>query len=389
MRKNLFKKFTAVALSLTMVVGMAGIVPASVKKGTDISNGVKWSNFSIHSKEDGGVWEKSLIKDGQKFVGVDVTKESGIDASKTFGEYSKITTNTPSNFLMNVYSTGWSAKWVPNPKKKDKNGKIIWEAKGNNPWSISSTKIVKVEPGRTYNVSFKIKSTLVGEITESKTRNNGTTYNVKTGEKCYVKHVHVKFYRNNKKDGDPALPGTSLKATYKGKNVVSTTQKDCEKTKYTVIALDSRNDDYTTVTAKVTVPGDNIQFKKKTIGVKFAFGPMLFSFPKENNMKGTIEVKDFKMIAADKAATSKAPTLKAKKNAIKATAKKTKGAKSYEFQYSLKKTFVNKKTVKSKKRTVTLKGKKIKSKKKVYVRVRVKTKTGYTVWSNPKSVKVK
>ena len=32
---------------------------------------------------------------------------------------------------------------------------------------------------------------------------------------------------------------------------------------------------------------------------------------------------------------------------------------------------------------------KIKSKKKVYVRVRVKTKNGYTVWSNPKSVKVK
>ena len=52
-------------------------------------------------------------------------------------------------------------------------------------------------------------------------------------------------------------------------------------------------------------------------------------------------------------------------------------------------TFVDKKTVKSKKRTVTLKGKKIKSKKKVYVRVRVKTKNGYTVWSNPKSVKVK
>ena len=45
MRKNFFKKISAVALSLTMVVGMVGTVPAAVKTGTDISNGVKWQAF--------------------------------------------------------------------------------------------------------------------------------------------------------------------------------------------------------------------------------------------------------------------------------------------------------------------------------------------------------
>ena len=54
MRKNFFKKISAVALSLTMVVGMVGTVPAAVKTGTDISNGVKWQAFSIHTREDGG-----------------------------------------------------------------------------------------------------------------------------------------------------------------------------------------------------------------------------------------------------------------------------------------------------------------------------------------------
>ena len=65
MRKNFFKKISAVALSLTMVVGMVGTVPAAVKTGTDISNGVKWQAFSIHTREDGGKWEDELKNDVQ------------------------------------------------------------------------------------------------------------------------------------------------------------------------------------------------------------------------------------------------------------------------------------------------------------------------------------
>ena len=140
------------------------------------------------------------------------------------------------------------------------------------------------------------------------------------------------------------------------------------------------------------MPGDTIKYKQKTMGVMLAMGAFLKEFPDENDMSGQVEIKDFKVVAGNPVATSKAPKLKtkkAKKAYIKATAKKVKGAKSYEFQYSTKKNFSSKTKVTSKKNTVKLTGRKIKSKKKIYVRTRVKTSAGYTVWSKAKSIKVK
>ena len=382
MRKNLFKKVAATVLSLTMVVGMVGTAPAAVKKGTDISNGVKWQGFSIYTGEDNGEWKKALEKDGQKYMNPNDTK-------KSYGENGKITSQTSTSFLLDITSTGWSANWAPGTKK-DSKGAPIWECVGNNPWGVTAKKILNIEKGRTYTVTFKIKSTLKNEIMEAKERADGTGYNVGTGKFNTVKHVHVKAYRNNTKDGDPGIEGAKVTATYKGKSVVSTTKADATKTKYTVIALDSTNDDYVDVKVVFTVPGDNIAYKQKTAGIMIAMGAFLYSFPNENDMKGTVEVKDFKVVAGDKVTTSKLKKAKAGKNKISVSTKKVKGAKSYEFQYASKKTFAGKKTVKSKKPSTVLKGKKIKSKKTVYVRVRVKTKTGaYTVWSNPKKVKVK
>lgn len=381
MRKNLFKKITAAVVALTMTVGLTGVVPAAVKKGTDISNGVKWQGFSVHTREDGGEWEDALKKDGQKYMNT-------ADTKKSYGENAKIASQTSSGFLMNITSTGWSANWAPT-SAKDKNGDPIWECVGNNPWGVTAKKILKIEKGRTYTATFKMKSTLKNEITESKERADGTGYNEGTGRYNYIKHVHVKAYRNNTKDGDPGISGTKVTATYKGKSVVSTTKKDASKTKYTVIALDSRNDDYVNVTVKFTVPGDNIAYKQKTAGIMIAMGAFLYSFPDENNMQGNIEVKDFKVVAGDKVTTSKLKKVKAGKKKITVSTKRVKGAKSYEFQYATNKSFKGKKTVKSKKPTKVLKGKKIKSKKTIYVRVRVKTKKGYTVWSKAKKVKVK
>lgn len=381
MRKNFFKKITASVMALTMVVGLAGTVPAAVKKGTDISNGVKWQGYSIHTREDGGEWEDALKKDGQKYM-------NAADTTKSYGEDAKITSQTSSGFLMDITSTGWSANWAPSGKK-DSKGNPVWECVGNNPWGVTAKKILKIEKGRTYTATFKIKSTLQNEITEAKTRDDGTGYNVGTGKYNYIKHIHVKAYRNNTKDGDPGIKGTKVTATYKGKSVVSTTKADATKTKYTVIALDSRNDDYVDVKVTFTVPGDNIAYKQNTAGLMIAMGAFLYSFPDENNMKGSVEVKDFKIVAGDKVTTSKLKKVKPGKNKITVSTKKVKGAKSYEFQYATKKNFVGKKTVKSKKPSTVLKGKKIKSKKTVYVRVRVKTKKGYTVWSKAKKVKVK
>ena len=261
---------------------------------------------------------------------------------------------------------------------------------GNNPWGVTAKKILKIEKGRTYTATFKIKSTLKNEIKEAKEREDGTGYNVGTGKYNYIKHVHVKAYRNNTKDGDPGIDGAKITATYNGKNIVSTTKADQTKTKYDVIELDSRNEGYADVTVTFTIPGDNIAYKQNTCGLMIAAGALLCSFPDENDMKGTLEVKDFKVVASNNpVATSKLKSVKGLKKAVKASTKKVKGAKSYEFQYSTKKSFAKKKTVKSKKPTVKIKGKNVKSKKTLYVRVRVKTKTGYTVWSKAKKVKVK
>ena len=59
-----------------------------------------------------------------------------------------------------------------------------------------------------------------------------------------------------------------------------------------------------------------------------AAGALLFSFPDENDMKGTIEVKDFKVVASNNpVATSKLKSVKGLKKAVKASTKKVKGAK--------------------------------------------------------------
>lgn len=382
MRKNLFKKLTATAMALTMVVGLAGAVPAAVKKGTDISNGVSWQGYSVHTREDGGEWEEALKKDGQKY-------RNEADTKKSYGEDAKISSQTSSGYVMDITSTGWSAEWAPTGEK-NKDGSPAWGCVGNNPWGVTAKKILKIEKGRTYTATFKVKSTLQNEITESKERADGTGYNVGTGKMNYVKHIHVKAYKNKKIDGDPGIDGAKVTATYKGQNVLSTVVSNkLTNEKITTIALDSRNDDYVDVTVKFTVPGDNIAYKQNTAGIMIAMGAFLYSYPDENDMKGTIEVKDFKVVAGDKVATSKLKKVKAGKKKITVSTKKVKGAKSYEFQYATKKTFEGKKTVKSKKPSVVLKGKKIKSKKTVYVRVRVKTKKGYTVWSKAKKVKVK
>lgn len=382
MRKNLFKKLTATVMALTMVVGLAGAVPAAVKKGTDISNGVRWQSFSIHTREDGGEWEDELKKAGQKY------KNEAVDTKKSYSENAKFTSQTSTGFVMDITSTGSSAKWDP-IGGKDKDGNLIYKCTANNPWGVTAKKILKIEKGRTYTVTFKIKSTLQNEIVIPKDRADGTGYNQKTGKMNYVKHIHVKAYKNKKIDGDPAHKGTKITATYKGKNVLSTIQNNMQKDKISVIALDSRNDDYVDVTVKFTIPGDNIAYKQKTAGIMLAFGAFSYTFPDENDMTGTIEVKDFKVVAGDTVATSKLKKVKAGKNKISVSTKRVKGAKAYEFQYATKKSFQGKKTVKSKKPSKVLKGKKIKSKKTIYVRVRVKTKKGYTVWSKAKKVKVK
>ena len=179
--RKLFKNLTAIGLSVTMVVGTASMASAAVAKGTDVSNGKAWTSYSIHTREDNGSWEDKLIGAGQKYQNKENTY-------KSYGEDAKITTQTSSSFTMNVVSTGWSANWTP-----------MGTVGQSNPWGVTADKVVNVERGRYYTISFKIKSTLKNEIMKSQDKKdaNGNVVkdsegkamgeNVGTGKYNYVK----------------------------------------------------------------------------------------------------------------------------------------------------------------------------------------------------------
>ena len=268
--RKLFKNLTAIGLSVTMVVGTASMASAAVAKGTDVSNGKAWTSYSIHTREDNGVWEDKLIGAGQKYQNKENTY-------KSYGEDAKITTQTSSSFTMNVVSTGWSAKWTPKG-----------DVGQSNPWGVTADKVVNVERGRYYTISFKIKSTLKNEIMKSQDKKDAKGNvikdsegkamgeNVGTGKYNYVKHIHFKAFDNTDKDG-AALNLSNVKATIGGKSVLSST-KDFSP----FVALDSQNtadDGYVTVSADVKIPSLRSEYQKKkaqpTLGIKFAFGAFL------------------------------------------------------------------------------------------------------------------
>lgn len=421
--RNLFKKTTAMVLALTLVAGLTGVATAAVKKGTDVAKGAKWTSYSIYTQDNclgskekyaGGkednCWYHSLtnndtvtliqhyvkdqvtdaqikaineaIKADNKKKGTTtptVSKHSEVwgeqDAYKCFGENAKITSQTSSSFLMDVTSTGWSANWGPTGKNED--GTLKYEAVQSNPWGVDAKTVVNVERGRYYNISFKIKSTLQNEIKESKEREDGTGYNVGTGKYNYVKHIHFKAY-DNKDESGAARQLINLKATQGGKSVLVKGNKTLNKDFDSFVKLDSKNtadDGWVTVSAKVLIPSEKEDWqgkaKQPTLGIQFAFGAFLVEFPDENDMSGTIEVKDFKVTAdsvAAKPAKVKKLKVTAKKKAMVVKFKKAKKAKKYQIQYSLKKNFKNAKSKTTKKTSITIK--KLKSKKKYHVRVR-------------------
>ena len=287
------------------------------------------------------------------------------NAYKSYGENASLTAKTASSFTMNVVSTGWSANWNPFT------GKVTQ----SNPWGVTATQIMNVERGRYYNLSFKIKSTLSNELTKTVERADGTAYNEGTGKYNYVKHVHFKVFDNNDKDG-AALDLTNLTATIGGASVLTTGDANINKDFSSFIALDSKNtadDGWVTVTASFMIPSLKSEYqsgvKNPTVGVKFAFGALLREYEDENNMSGTIEVKDFSVVA-DIMSPSQVKVTKVtpKKKAMVVKFKKSSGAKKYEVQYSLKKNMKAAKVKTTKKTAITIK--KLKAKKTYYVRVR-------------------
>ncbi len=393
--KKIGKKLLATILTATLVFGLVGVVGAQTK-GQDVSAGRNWTSYSIHGNnaEDKGEWESELKSAHQvwntKADKAAVQAAAGkLDAYYTYGECAKYKSSEPGNYVLDVTSTGWSANYNP----------FTGQVMSSNPWGVTTTKVVPVERGRYYTISFKTKSTLQNEITkcDDTTVLKGVKnwdgkdchYTEGTGKYNYVKHFHIKAY-DNKDEGGSALPIQSIKATYNGNNVMSKT-KDFNN----LIAMDSRNSDYVDVTMTVLVPSEKSDYQSKTnsptMGIKFAYGPFLKEYKDENNMSGEVEVKDFKVIAGTKVVgpTSKVGKIKVgkKKMTVKYSAS---GAKRYVVQVSLKKNFSKiAKTVKTNKTSATIK--KLKAKKKYYVRVKAAKYVGgvyvYGAWSKAKRSK--
>ena len=389
------KRIISIVLTLTLVLGLSGIVSAQ-NPGTDVSAGKGWSSYSIHGNnaEDKGEWENELKKAHQVWnikadkAAVQAAKGK-LDAFYTYGECAKFKSSAADKFVLDVTSTGWSANYNP------MTGAVVQ----SNPWGVTTTKVVPVERGRYYTVSFKVKSTLKNEITKcddttvikglKNWEGKDCHYTEGTGKYNYTKHFHIKAYDNTDPDG-AALAVQGMTATYAGKNVMAKT-KDFNN----LIGMDSRNTDYVNVTMKVLVPSDKADYQKKasspTMGIKMAFGPFLKEYKDENNMSGEVEVKDFKVLAGTKAAAAG----KAKVKSVKAAKKKltvkykASGAKKYQVQVALKKNF--KKGLKKKTTTKTkwtFKG--LKKKKKYFIRVRgAKSYNGTLIWGKWSKVKKK
>lgn len=408
MRKNLFKKVTAAVLSLTMVVGMTGVVSAAhAANGANVAN-QGWSSFSVCTREDGGEWEDAL-----KAIVTDDYPEGQVKGQDYATEGYIAAGATSSYFQFFVMNSGWDGEYSPN-------GDLV----ADNPWGMTATMTnVPIELGRYYTISFKIKSTL--KTTKTVTDENGNPVKDENGsevkEPVTTKHILFKAYDPNS-PGEPSVEFQSVS----GANSAG------------YITLDSSKDQWQTVTAVIKIPETKKLYGGTTLGIKFAMGAFLKTYPDEIGMSGNIYVQDFKITAGTQytvkytnpatkksvsvyvnkggkatsyAFTRKGYTLSGYKNAatgktynfsaavtsnlnltavwtktkkpakakiksIKSTAKKkakvtikkVKNAVGYQIQYSTKKTLKGKKTKATTKTSYTIK--KLKSGKIVYVKVR-------------------
>ncbi len=265
MKINLFKKVTAAVLSLTMVVGMTGVVSAAhAANGENIAT-QKWTSFSVCTREDGGVWEdalKALRSDAYpngQVKGTDYATEGWLDPTDL----------SSSNFRFWAQSTGWDGEY----------NLYTGDLVGDNPWGMTATMTdIPIEKGRTYTISFKIKSTLKG--TKQIKDENG---NVTETQPINTKHILFKAYRPTKAGDDPGIDFSSCV----GDGI------DVTEGGYITLV---NGQDYKTVTATVSVPNTR-DYDSNYMGIKFAFGALIKTYPDESNLQGSIYVTDFKILA--------------------------------------------------------------------------------------------
>lgn len=399
MKNNMFKKITAVVLTLTMVAGLSSVAMARANNGQNVAT-QSWASFSINTKEDGGVWYDALVE---------AAKDNPDAMSYTEGWIVPGTSDS-SKFSFYVHNSGWDGEWNPYTN----------ELVADCPWGLTAAMAsIPVEHDRYYNISFKIKSTLKAS-NEVKDETGNPVYDEngqKVTEDITKKHVLVTLTSDATNGGSAEI----------------ITAENCSTGGY--IELDATNEDFTNVSMTVKIPAANV-FKGDKLTFKFVMGAMLVSYPDEVAQKGYIDVKDFKVEAGhqhkvvlsgngksftkyvndgetveslaigkvgytlvgftDKATgalynfyspvtkdmnleakytktkkPAKAKISKAKSSAkkkVKVTLKKTKNAVGYQIKYSYKRNMKAAKTKNTKKVNYTIK--KLKSRKIVYIQAR-------------------
>ncbi len=319
-------------LSLSMVFGLSGSVfgASHAADGANvIPSGAKWTSFSICTREDGGSWEDSLKEvyrtnsDGTYFLdenGQKVTFVKGVDyATEGWINGSPGMQNNANAVTFYCKATGWDGEYAS--MTRDGPSQLV----ADNPWGMTLTMTgIPVELGRYYTMEFDMAGTL--KEAEYDAINKTTTYTPKN------KHILLKAYDYNS-NGEPSAAFEKVTQTSidedTGKVVTNEVSKDGfievfktdteevpvfdEKTGEPVIDKKTGKQKveivdlepfYTHVVAKFKIPespddwgGGKNKGVYSDVGIKFALGANLVSYPNEGSMKGNIHIKNMKMTA--------------------------------------------------------------------------------------------
>ena len=325
------KKMIVSVLSLSMAFGISGSVfgASHAKDGSNvIPSNAKWSSFSICTREDGGSWEDSLKQvyrtnsDGTYFLnenGEKVTFVKGVDyATEGWINGSAGMKNNSSEVTFYCKATGWDGEYA----QMTRGGPSVLVS--DNPWGMTLTMTgIPVELGRYYTMEFDIAGTL--KEAKYDANNNTTTYEPKD------KHILLKAYDYNS-NGEPSAAFENVTQSMidedTGKVVTKEVSKDGfisvfkteveeqgvvddkgnpvidEKTgKQKTIQVD-KDPFYSHVVAKFKIPespddwgGGKNKGIYSDVGIKFALGANLVSYPSEGSMNGNIYIKNMKMKA--------------------------------------------------------------------------------------------
>ena len=326
------KKMVVGTLSLSMVFGLSSVAFAGshAKDGSNIIPGnAKWSSFSICTREDGGSWEDSLKEvyrtnsDGSYFLdenGQKVKFVKGVDYA-TEGWINGTTglKNNSSEVTFFCKATGWDGEYAT--LTRDGPSVLV----SDNPCGMTLTMTgIPVELGRYYTMEFDMGGTL--KEAQYDAINNKTEYVPKD------KHILLKAYDYNS-NGEPSAAFENVTQTEidekTGKVVTKEVSKDGfinvykqeteEKPVFDEVTGDPVIDEetgeqkvetvykdpfYTHVVAKFKIPespddwgGGKHKGIYSHVGIKFAMGANLVSYPLEGSMRGNVHIKNMKMTA--------------------------------------------------------------------------------------------